>query len=97
MISYVAGIGAARILGAPLSSFVGLTEVLFAVLFAWLVAGRAADRRCRPLGGALIVAGIALVRLDALRAAPPPPAEAPPADQAGNVSTPRTLRRASLS
>src|SRR3712207_2279477 len=39
VISYVAGIGAARILGARLSSFVGLTEVLFAVLIAWLVLG----------------------------------------------------------
>ena len=39
VIPYVAGIGAARILGARLSSFVGLTEVLFAVLIAWLVLG----------------------------------------------------------
>src|SRR5664279_5081917 len=33
-IAYVAGIAASRILGSKLASFVGLTEVLFAVLFA---------------------------------------------------------------
>ena len=68
VVSYVSGIGAARILGARLSSFAGLTEVLFAVLFAWLALGEL-PTAVQAIGGALIVAGIALVRLDALRPA----------------------------
>jgi drug/metabolite transporter (DMT)-like permease len=65
-LAYVAGIGAARILGASLSSFVGLTEVLFAVLVAWVALGQL-PTAVQAIGGALMVAGIALVRLDALR------------------------------
>lgn len=68
VVSYVAGIGAARILGARLSSFVGLTEVVFAVLIAWLLLDEALTAS-QLLGGALIVAGVALVRLDELRPA----------------------------
>jgi drug/metabolite transporter (DMT)-like permease len=60
--AYVTGIGAARVLGARLSSFVGLTEVLFAVLFAWLILGEL-PTPVQLLGGVLIVAGVALVRL----------------------------------
>jgi len=62
-VAYVAGILGARRLGARVASFVGLTEVLFAVLFAWLLLGQTPG----PLqlgGGVLVVAGIALVRLD---------------------------------
>jgi drug/metabolite transporter (DMT)-like permease len=66
VVSYVAGIGAARILGARLSSFVGLTEVMFAVLIAWLVLGEL-PTTVQLLGGVFIVAGVALVRLDELR------------------------------
>ena len=69
VIAYVAGIGAARILGARLSSFVGLTEVMFAVLIAWLVLGEL-PTAVQLLGGALIVAGVALVRIDELRSPP---------------------------
>ncbi|UQU62857.1 DMT family transporter [Couchioplanes caeruleus] len=65
VISYVSGIGAARILGAALSSFVGLTEVLFAVLIAWLVLDELPGVM-QLIGGAFVVAGIALVRLDQL-------------------------------
>src|SRR5262249_59815820 len=36
-VAYVAGIGAARRLGAKLGSFVAMAEILFAVLFAWLL------------------------------------------------------------
>ncbi|MEU4713426.1 EamA family transporter [Micromonospora purpureochromogenes] len=66
VIAYQAGIAATRILGARLSSFVGLTEVMFAVLIAWLVLGEL-PTVVQLLGGALIVAGVALVRLDELR------------------------------
>ena len=66
VVAYVAGIGAARILGAAVSSFVGLTEVMFAVLFAWVALGELPSV-VQAVGGALIVAGIVLVRVDALR------------------------------
>jgi drug/metabolite transporter (DMT)-like permease len=71
VVSYIAGIGAARILGARLSSFVGLTEVMFAVLIAWLVLGQL-PTVIQLVGGVLIVAGVALVRLDELSAVPRP-------------------------
>jgi drug/metabolite transporter (DMT)-like permease len=73
VVSYVAGIAAARVLGARLASFVGLTEVMFAVLIAWLVLGEL-PTPIQLLGGALIIIGVALVRLDELRA---PRAEQP--------------------
>lgn len=60
-IAYVAGIGAARILGARLSSFAGLTEVLFAVGIAWLLLGEL-PAGIQLLGGVLILGGVALVR-----------------------------------
>ncbi|MEV6693337.1 EamA family transporter [Micromonospora sp. NPDC051196] len=67
VISYLAGIAAARVLGARMASFVGLTEVMFAVLIAWLVLGEL-PTVVQLFGGALIVAGVALVRIDELRA-----------------------------
>jgi drug/metabolite transporter (DMT)-like permease len=76
-VSYVAGIGAARILGARMSSFVGLTEVLFAIVIAWLVLDEL-PTTVQLVGGALIVAGVALVRLDELRAPAQPGADAAP-------------------
>ncbi len=66
VLPYVAGIGAARRLGAKLASFVGLAEVLFAVLFAWLLLGQL-PAPAQFGGGALILAGVALVRVDELR------------------------------
>jgi len=65
VLAYESGIAAARLLGAQLASFVGLTEVLFAVLFAWLLLGQ----RLNPtqgVGALLVVGGIALVRIDEL-------------------------------
>jgi drug/metabolite transporter (DMT)-like permease len=62
-IAYAAGIGAARMLGAKLASFVGLTEVLFAVLFAWLALSQQ-PTLVQLLGGLGVLAGIALVRAD---------------------------------
>lgn len=60
-IAYLAGIGAVQRLGTRLSSFVGLTEVLFAVLTSWvLLAERPGPMQV--LGGACIIAGIVLVR-----------------------------------
>ncbi|HEX2903168.1 MAG TPA: DMT family transporter [Jatrophihabitans sp.] len=59
--AYAAGIGAARRLGARLSSFAGLTEVLFAVLFAWLLLGQL-PTTSQLFGGVLVVTGVALVK-----------------------------------
>jgi drug/metabolite transporter (DMT)-like permease len=70
VISYVTGIGAARRLGAKLASFIGMSEVLFAILFAWLLLGQL-PTGVQFLGGAFILAGVAMVRLDELRPARP--------------------------
>jgi drug/metabolite transporter (DMT)-like permease len=77
VVAYVTGIVAARVLGAKVASFAGLTEVLFAVGFAWLLLGQVLSP-VQLVGGVLVLAGIALVRLDELR----PPGLAP-------VTTPR--------
>jgi len=66
VIAYVAGIGAIRRLGAKLASFACLSEVLFAILFAWLLLGQLPSA-VQFLGGAFILAGVAMVRLDELR------------------------------
>jgi drug/metabolite transporter (DMT)-like permease len=73
VIAYVAGIGAARRLGAKLASFIGMAEVLFAVLFAWLLLGQLPSP-VQFLGGAFILAGIVLVRASDLRSDEPPAA-----------------------
>jgi drug/metabolite transporter (DMT)-like permease len=73
-VSYVAGISAARILGARLSSFLGLFEVVFAVIFAWMFLAQL-PTPVQMLGGVLIAAGVGLVRLDELRGAPDAPIE----------------------
>ena len=76
VISYIAGIGAARRLGARLASFVGLAEVLFAILFAWLLLGQL-PTPVQFLGGGFILAGVAMVRLGELRAHQPAPGTTP--------------------
>jgi drug/metabolite transporter (DMT)-like permease len=63
VVAYAAGIGAARRLGARLASFIGLTEVLAAVLFAWLLLGQRPSV-LQGVGGVVVLAGIALVRAD---------------------------------
>jgi drug/metabolite transporter (DMT)-like permease len=63
VIAYSAGIGAARRLGARLASFLGLAEVLFAVLFAWAFLSQQ-PTGLQLGGGVLVLAGIALVKAD---------------------------------
>jgi drug/metabolite transporter (DMT)-like permease len=63
VIPYLAGIAAARTLGPKLSSFVGLVEVVFAVIVAWLLLGQM-PTAMQLFGGALILAGIVLVQID---------------------------------
>jgi drug/metabolite transporter (DMT)-like permease len=62
-VSYATGIAASRMLGAKLASFVGLTEVLFAVLIAWALLGQAPGA-VQLIGGIVVLVGIALVRAD---------------------------------
>ena len=69
VIAYVAGIGAARRLGAKLASFIGLAEVLFAIAFAWLLLGQLPSP-VQFAGGAFILAGVTCVRVDELRRGP---------------------------
>jgi drug/metabolite transporter (DMT)-like permease len=71
---YVSGILGARLLGATLASFVGLSEVLFAVAFAWLFIAQT-PTVLQAVGGAVVVAGVALVRLGELRGARAPRGE----------------------
>ena len=63
VVAYVTGILGARALGARVASFVGLTEVLFAVLFAFLLLGQELAPG-QLLGGLLVLVGIALVQRD---------------------------------
>lgn len=67
--AYVTGVAAVRLLGAKVASFVALSEVLFAVLFAWLVLAEL-PTPVQLVGGALIVAGLIAVRADEVRGAP---------------------------
>jgi drug/metabolite transporter (DMT)-like permease len=77
VISYIAGIGAARRLGARLASFIGMAEVLFAIGFAWLLLGQL-PTPVQFLGGGFIMAGVAMVRLGELRAHRPATGAAQP-------------------
>ena len=56
------GILGARLLGSTLASFVGLTEVLFAVLFAWLLLAELPGV-LQLVGGAVLLSGVVAVRL----------------------------------
>jgi drug/metabolite transporter (DMT)-like permease len=60
-VSYVAGVLASRALGARLASFLGLLEVLFSVVFAWLLLGQLPGA-IQLLGGVLVLGGVLLVR-----------------------------------
>lgn len=60
-IAYSSGIAAGRRLGSRLASFIGLNEVLAAVLFAWLLLGEFPSA-WQLLGGALILIGVVAVK-----------------------------------
>lgn len=60
---YVTGIAAVRSLGPKLAAFVGMSEVLFSVAFAWLLL-RQEPTPTQFAGGALILAGLILVHAD---------------------------------
>jgi drug/metabolite transporter (DMT)-like permease len=71
--AYLLGTYAVRALGATLASFVGLSEVLFAILFAWLLLGELPGL-IQLAGGVVVVAGVVLVRLGEARPSDPQPA-----------------------
>jgi drug/metabolite transporter (DMT)-like permease len=71
--AYATGIEATRRLGSKVAGFVGLTEVLFSVLFAWLLIGEL-PLPVQLAGGALIIAGVLAVRYDEVRRPPAVPA-----------------------
>lgn len=58
---YFTGIIATRLLGAKLGSFVGLSEVMFAVLFSWVLLGQL-PHLIQLVGGLFILAGVVAVR-----------------------------------
>jgi drug/metabolite transporter (DMT)-like permease len=61
--AYLAGILGTVRLGSRVASFVGLVEVLFAVLLSWLLLGEV-PTLLQGVGGALIVAGVVFVKLE---------------------------------
>ncbi|HEX3931715.1 MAG TPA: DMT family transporter [Nocardioides sp.] len=61
-VSYVSGVFASRALGPRLASFLGLLEVLFSVVFAWLLLGQL-PHLIQLLGGVLLLGGVIVVRM----------------------------------
>jgi drug/metabolite transporter (DMT)-like permease len=61
-IAYVTGIAATRRLGSRLASFVALLEVVAAIVFAWLLLDELPGA-VQVAGGALVLLGIAVVKL----------------------------------
>jgi drug/metabolite transporter (DMT)-like permease len=62
-LGYSTGIVAARRLGAKLASFIGMAEILFAVIYAWILLGQLPSAT-QFAGGALILAGVSMVKID---------------------------------
>lgn len=62
-IAYATGIAATRRLGSKVASFVGLTEVMFSFVWAWVLLGQM-PAAIQLLGGLLILTGVVLVKLD---------------------------------
>ncbi len=75
-LGYALGVMAVPRIGARVASFVGLSEVLFALGFAWIFLAEV-PAPIQFAGGALILAGVILVKLDDLRSAPAPLVGAP--------------------
>lgn len=67
-LGYALGVMAVPRIGSRVASFVGLSEVLFALGFAWVFLAEV-PAPIQFAGGALILAGVVLVKLDDLRKA----------------------------
>lgn len=61
-LAYATGIAAVRVIGATVASFAGLAEVLFAIVFAWLLLGEV-PTGVQLVGAALVISGVVAVRL----------------------------------
>jgi drug/metabolite transporter (DMT)-like permease len=61
VVAYLTGIVAVRRLGTPVASFVALSEVIFAVVFAMVLLDQQ-PRFVQLVGGVLVLAGIAVVQ-----------------------------------
>jgi len=59
--TYVASMKSVKVLGARLASFLGLIELLAAVLLAWILLGEQPTAR-QMAGAALVIAGVTLIR-----------------------------------
>jgi drug/metabolite transporter (DMT)-like permease len=68
-LAYLTGVAGVRRLGARLASFIGLTEVLAAVLFAWLLLAQL-PTPLQWLGGVLVLGGVVVVKLGEPEPAP---------------------------
>jgi drug/metabolite transporter (DMT)-like permease len=75
-LAYVCGITGSALLGSRLASFVGLLEVVFASLFAWILLGEALSP-LQLVGGILILGGIAAVRAERTEPAAAAPVDTP--------------------
>jgi drug/metabolite transporter (DMT)-like permease len=60
---FITAVAAVRSLGPKLASFIGMSEILFAAAFAWLMLGQV-PTATQFAGSALIMAGVILVRAD---------------------------------
>lgn len=76
-LAYVLSIEGSRRLGSRLGSFVGLSEAVFGVLFAWLLLSEA-PKIIQLLGGALILLGVVGVKLGEPRVEAAPPGGSTP-------------------
>lgn len=61
-LAFTAGIAAARRLGSRVASFVGLSEVVAAATFAWVLLGQAMEPM-QLLGAVLVLGGVILVKV----------------------------------
>jgi drug/metabolite transporter (DMT)-like permease len=75
-LGYALGVMAVPRIGSRVASFVGLSEVLFALLFAWVFLAEV-PAPIQFAGGALILLGVVLVRADASSTASPKGVTAP--------------------
>ncbi|WKK72133.1 DMT family transporter [Rathayibacter oskolensis] len=77
--AYLLGIAGGSRLGTRIASFVGLTEVLFSIVAAWVLLGEL-PAPIQFAGGALILVGVVLVRLQAEAPSEDPAEEPEPAE-----------------
>ncbi|QWC87007.1 DMT family transporter [Nocardioidaceae bacterium] len=97
--AYATGIVASRRLGSRLASFVALSEVLFAMLFAWALLGEL-PRPVQVVGGVVVLGGVLVVRLGQAReqlreqTVTAGPGTAPAPRGAAPAATPPPARRA---